>query len=357
MEQKNATRENLIKYVQQYREIEITDIFKYLFQSSFGCEHLVVSEELAKDYLEKEYTEFDVSRTKLPLVERLDGEYSRVSLEYVDRGISIDTFAKLFCLSAKKEDDGRQALEEKLCIASEMCKIGELPFDYEVFSASCGEWRAKGYPAVHHSENFRRAYSPAYRLISNRFIPFLPVFAEIDKKKKNNRFLLAVEGGSASGKTTFSELLKSVYGCTVFHTDDFFLQRHQRTSERFAEPGGNMDRERFLEEVLIPLTKNEKVILRRFDCMTFSILPGEDIIPTPFTVVEGAYSMHPDLADKYDLSVFLDVSEGDRKKRIQKRNSPELAKRFFNEWIPLETLYFNHFNIKEKCDITVKIEE
>ena len=33
--------------------------------------------------------------------------------------------------------------------------------------------------------------------------------------------------------------------------DDFFLRPEQRRPERFAEPGGNVDRERFAAEVLV----------------------------------------------------------------------------------------------------------
>ena len=59
--------------------------------------------------------------------------------------------------------------------------------------------------------------------------------------------------------------------------DDFFLRPEQRTPERYAEPGGNVDRERFLAEVLIPLRAGETVQYRRFDCSTFTVLPPKPI--------------------------------------------------------------------------------
>ncbi|MBQ8758231.1 MAG: hypothetical protein IJZ20_00890, partial [Clostridia bacterium] len=81
-------------------------------------------------------------------------------------------------------------------------------------------------------------------------MPFLPLFAKLDGMLLTGNVRLAVEGGSASGKSTLGALLESVYDCTVFHMDDFFLRPEQRTPERFAEIGGNVDRERFLSEVL-----------------------------------------------------------------------------------------------------------
>ncbi|MBE6932551.1 MAG: phosphoribulokinase [Ruminococcaceae bacterium] len=169
--------------------------------------------------------------------------------------------------------------------------------------------------------------------------------------------VFAIEGGSASGKTTLSRLLEQLYDCTVFHMDDFFLRPEQRTPERYKEPGGNIDRERFLEEVLLPMAQNQEVIYRRFDCSTFSLLPPEIIVPQKLTVIEGAYCMHPELAGYYDLSLFLETSPELQKKRIHKRNSPEMAERFFTQWIPLEHRYFDAFQIKERCDYKICIED
>ena len=51
-----------------------------------------------------------------------------------------------------------------------------------------------------------------------------PLLVRIDRlMAEQERVLVAIDGGSASGKTTLGELLQSVYACPVFHMDDFFL--------------------------------------------------------------------------------------------------------------------------------------
>ncbi|MBE5868766.1 MAG: phosphoribulokinase [Lachnospiraceae bacterium] len=180
---------------------------------------------------------------------------------------------------------------------------------------------------------------------------FLPLFSQIDRMLQMGRVNLAIEGGSASGKTTLSQLLHEIYDCTVFHMDDFFLRPYQRTAERLAQPGGNVDRERFLQEVLLPLHQKQEVTYHPYDCHTRSLLSPITVMPTELTVIEGAYSMHPDLANYYNLSVFLDISPQLQEQRIQKRNSPEMAKRFLEEWIPLEQQYFRAMQIKNCCDL------
>lgn len=54
-------------------------------------------------------------------------------------------------------------------------------------------------------------------------------------------FLIAIDGRCAAGKTTFAEKLSSIMECSVIHMDHFFLRPEQRTKERLAQAGGNVD--------------------------------------------------------------------------------------------------------------------
>lgn len=351
MTNREDTKKALRKQCEKYPKLSVTDLFKFIYQSSFGCEHLVSDVASVKAYLCKEAE--TAQPAKGDLIEPLDGDYCRVHLDYLKEGLSGDTFAKLFVLSAERVEDGKECLEERLSALSELARDGELPFNAEEVEEALEKWRREGCPACHHSEVFRAEYAPAYRLMKTEYARFLPLFARIDRMLMQGTVTLAIEGGSASGKTTFSKLLGQVYDCTVFHMDDFFLRPEQRTPERFAEPGGNVDRERFLAEVLIPLSENETVQYRRFDCGTFTLLPAEEKVPSGLNIIEGAYSMHPELASYYDLSVFLAVSPELQQARIIKRNTPELAKRFFGEWIPMEQRYFDSMKVKERCDIVI----
>ena len=185
-----------------------------------------------------------------------------------------------------------------------------------------------------------------------------PLLVRIDRlMAERERVLVAIDGGSASGKTTLGELLQNVYGCPVFHMDDFFLRPEQRTPERFSELGGNVDRERFLSEVLLPLREGKAVDYRRFDCKTFTIASPSRIEPGRLNIIEGAYAMHPDLAPYYDLTVFLAVSAEKQRERILKRNAPAQAELFFDRWIPFEQRYFAALNVPERCDLTIFLDD
>ncbi|MBQ4561700.1 MAG: hypothetical protein IJA55_05165 [Clostridia bacterium] len=336
------TKELLKEHFYKYPKAEIQDIFKFIHQSSFGCEHMVESLEKAVEYIKNEYQKGVVDAD----IEPLDGEYSRVPLSFLDRGLSAETLGKLFYLSAEKAD-GREVLLAKLDILRELIDDPEL-------EKAVNDWAKNDFRALHHSERFRAEYKPSYRVISNRFIPFLPLFCELDKKLAEGKVILTVEGGSASGKSTLGSMLEDIYDCNVIHMDDFFLQMHQRTPERFKEVGGNLDRERFYDEVVTHLKDGREFCYRKFDCSTMSLGESVTVTPKNLTVIEGAYSMHPYFGEYYDLSVFLDIAPELQRARILKRN-PQMADRFFNEWIPLERVYFSELDIPKKCDIIIDI--
>ncbi len=353
MKQNEQTRKLIIMHYKQYPKLQIQDIFKFLYQSSFGCEHWVSSVETVVSNICAEYE--SISHKSQPTVEPLDGEYSRVHLSYLNSGLRAETLGKLFCLSSKRESEGKTNLTKKLSVAMELVREKALPFQEDEFHAAMKDWEAQGYPAIHHSDIFNREYSLSYRIIANEYLPFLPLFKELDVRLEQGRVNLAIEGGSASGKTTLSKILSEVYDCTVFHIDDFFLRPEQRTSERYEEIGGNIDRERFLMEVLQPLSKGEIIDYRKFDCSSMTVNHSAFLTPKQLNVIEGVYSMHPEFVKYYHFSVFLCVSDEMQKERIRNRNTLQLAKRFFNEWIPMENRYFKETSVKTRCNLCIKV--
>lgn len=350
MKRNDTIREAILEHCRAYPHIETQDLFKFLYQGTHGCEHLISSPERVIDYIQKEV---ETAPMDAPLVGPLCGAYSRVFLSYLGEGLCAETLGKLFCRSARHEVGAKEALESALSEALALAAEGSLPFDRETLGTACEKWKEAGYPAIHHSEAFRAAYRPAYRVISNDYVPFLPLFARLDRQLSEGRVILAIEGGSASGKTTLAALLEEIYDCTVFHMDDFFLRPEQRTPERLLEVGGNVDRERFLKEVLLPLRRGETVLYRPYDCATGTVASPTPVTPKNLVVVEGAYSMHPELAAYYDLSVFLHISPECQRTRIEKRNSPAMAERFFREWIPLEARYFDATNARARCALVI----
>lgn len=328
------------------REASLQDVFKFLFQSCFGCEHLVSDAAGALSMLKKELAFAD--QDDLPEIEPLDGDFCRVHLKILNKGLSPETLCRLFLLSAQKQADGASRLEQSLENLLQYARERRLPFSENEVSEQIHLWKSSGYPAVHHSEGYREAHHPAYRVIRKDFLRLLPLLMEIDRSDKE-RILVALDGRCASGKTTMAAQLSEIYDCNVFHMDDFFLRPIQRTAERLAQPGENVDHERFLAEVLLPLSEGREVYCQRYNCAKQVLEAPRHIPRKRLNIIEGVYSLHPKLLGFYDLTALADITKEEQKKRILKRNTPEMAERFFSVWIPMEEAYFAAFRIREKA--------
>ena len=188
----------------------------------------------------------------------------------------------------------------------------------------------------------------------NKITKVLETLEEKLRETKKRPYVIAIDGMSGSGKSTLARQIQEKYPqSNVFHMDDYFLQSHQRTTERLEEVGGNVDYERFQDEIIEHLGDREGIVYRAYDCSTQTL--GKEIhkIWCPLVIIEGAYSQHPFFGDVYDFLVFCKVSEDEQRRRICKRNGEAMLDRFVNEWIPKENAYFQKYEIEEKSGLVL----
>lgn len=179
------------------------------------------------------------------------------------------------------------------------------------------------------------------------------VFSYLERlMEQHERVLVAIDGNCASGKTTLGAALAARYDCNLFHMDDFFLRPEQRTPERFEEAGGNVDYERFRDEVLTPLLTGLPFSYRPFDCSTFTLAEPVAVVPKKLNIIEGSYSLHPYFGEPYQGKILLTVSPEVQRERILQRPA-FLHQKFFELWIPMENRYLETFSIREKCDLVL----
>lgn len=230
------------------------------------------------------------------------------------------------------------------------------------WSADLGSWRrfherwsSEGYPVPRHSTAYRAAYAPNYRIVDSRLAASLPLLALIEAwmsvRGPTERLSIAIEGPCGSGKSELAGFLAAQYHAPVIRIDDFFLQPEQRTPERFTEPGGNFDRERFQSEVVIPWLAGRTPEYRVFDCKRMRFTEQIRIPDHPLLLVEGSYSHHPSIADAWDIRVFLDLSAAEQTARLRRREGDDGVGKFVERWIPLENAYFRSLEIRRRADL------
>ena len=318
-----SAREFLLDQWARHPASRLQDLRKALYQSTFGCGHLVDDPSAAADWIRREAEHAPDCREMEPL----DGPWCRVPLGILSEGLTPETLAAAFAQSAAVPGEDIPALEDRLAVLMGLIRRRErFPLTLRRLQRRLppgGRWLFR--PATIPRITGTPITRPTGCCI-RRYAHLLPLLAAIDRALGSKpRMLLAIEGGSASGKSTLAELLTGIYpDAALFHADDYFLRPEQRTPERFAQPGGNMDRERLEAEILAPLSRGGDVVYRPFDCETMSLSEPRRSRAARLNIVEGAYSLHPSLETVLRPVGFPGRSSPEsQRRRVLERNGPE----------------------------------
>ena len=128
--------------------------------------------------------------------------------------------------------------------------------------------------------------------------------------------LVAITGGSGSGKSWLAERLQQLLGedAQRLSLDAFYRDRSHLSPGRRACI--NYDHPRCIEwtavaAVLAQLKQGRTVRIPRYDFATHTRLPTEDsFVPRPVVLVEGLWLLRqPAIRRLFDLTMFLDSSE------------------------------------------------
>lgn len=121
-----------------------------------------------------------------------------------------------------------------------------------------------------------------------RIAPILTRIAQLPKKP---RLLITIDGPCGSGKSTLADALSDALNAPIIRMDDFFLPHALKTPQRLAIPGGNVDLERLMQEVIIPFAAGQPVVYRRYLCREDAFSAPISLPDAPITILEGSYSV------------------------------------------------------------------
>ena len=352
-------KETILAHVTAHPSMTEQDMIKLCYQAVFGAEHLLTDRAKALAYFEYEWN--NTPEKEMPLFEPLSIRYARIHLAaWKHQRLPADWLFRIFYMTASSPSGASDSdLNTLLDVIDELADQKSLPFAAAEWRAARNNYLRNGGGAVHHSEKYRNAEHPAYRVIDRRYIALIPLLTKIAKiqPSQGETATIAIDGRAASGKTTLAQMLANILDAGVVHMDDFFLPPELRTQERLAEPGGNVHYERFVRQVIPHLKNNGTFDYPTFDCSKMQLDGVRNVSAGQWRVVEGSYSHHPKLSRHMDLRVFCLVSPEEQMRRILTRNGETMAKMFAERWIPMEERYFNTFHIAEDADIIIDTEE
>ena len=152
-------------HAERYPLMEVQDAVKLIYQHTFGGGHMISDPVESLKRLRKEYTSV-AKMPELPLFEEIGNGLLRVHLAALDTNeYSLEYINDIFVLSAACVHGSLSDFEEKLLFLKHHYNDFHFSFSEATLDTYLSLYKESGYPAVSHSESYKKAYSPAYRVI------------------------------------------------------------------------------------------------------------------------------------------------------------------------------------------------
>lgn len=152
-------------HVRRYPLMQPIDALKLLYQGEFGGGHLIADPDACLTGLREEYAHTEQEEGS-PLLEPLCGDVVRVNLAALAAaGIPVKQVFEAFLTSAQVIQGSQQRLAEKIDLLRRLASGTLLPFSLAALDDKLFSYAAQGFPPCSHSEEYRVAYRPAYRVL------------------------------------------------------------------------------------------------------------------------------------------------------------------------------------------------
>ncbi len=147
------------------------DIAKLCYQAAHGAEHLLLDPDRARNYFMSEW-EATPADSNIPLAEPISDTVARVNLApWKALGRSPEALFDLFVATATVSGDGDTLLQAYLAEVGCYLRDHETSVSPAAWNEFMAWYEGLGRPAIHHSDAYRDAEKPAYRIVFRGLLP------------------------------------------------------------------------------------------------------------------------------------------------------------------------------------------
>jgi uridine kinase len=161
------------------------------------------------------------------------------------------------------------------------------------------------------------------------------------------RVLVGIDGLGGSGKSQLASALAAAMArigaapVSVVHGDDFYLPSAARVAgDAAVKPiGADVDWHRLRADVLEPLRAGREARYRVYDWDRDALGAFCTVRPGGITLVEGVYTLRPELRGLYDTRIWVECPREIRLARGLARDGEAARARWEHDWMPAEDRY------------------
>jgi len=172
---------------------------------------------------------------------------------------------------------------------------------------------------------------------------------------KQKTILIAVDGRSGTGKSTFAkyfanELKQYKIKTDIIQTDNFYQKQKVARSNIDGYAYGYFW-EKLREQVILPLKNNKAAEFKLSDWTTGKVFGQRKVEANQMIIIEGVISTYKEIADLFDLKIWLGCQKEARIKRIVNRG--DFPEEELKNWQIIEDDYVSGQNKLDNANIII----
>jgi uridine kinase len=176
-----------------------------------------------------------------------------------------------------------------------------------------------------------------------------------DKQDKGAaRVLIAIDGAGGAGKSTLARQIKKKRSdAAIIGMDDFYRPEEASIRRTWTSQQGYQnffDWKRLQDQVLRPLQSGCSPAYQVYDWITNKLNGWKDVALSPIMIVEGVYTIRPELRPFYHISLLVETPKDVCLNRLRSRTDKEGD---IQMWRAAEDWYFANIEPQKNCDLII----
>jgi uridine kinase len=179
----------------------------------------------------------------------------------------------------------------------------------------------------------------------------------LNDRRRSDPMVVGIDGCGGAGKSTLAKGVSEAFAgrVSIVRCDDFYrpligAQYVQLTPRQAYE--NYFDWRRLRDEALMPLRDGKPARYQRYDWAADSLAEWIEIHPREIVIIEGVFSMRPELRPLIDVTIFIETPRDERVRRMSARAQPSTS--WMARWVAAENWYLEHIAPHRHADLVIQ---